>query len=49
VALPILVTNSTQYGVLLAGTLISLIPVYIVYIFFHRKIEGALLAGSIKV
>jgi multiple sugar transport system permease protein len=49
VALPILVTNSTQYGVLLAGTLLSLIPVYIVYIFFHRKIEGALLAGSIKV
>lgn len=49
VALPILITNSTQYGVLLAGTLISLIPVYIVYIFFHRKIEGALLAGSIKV
>ena len=49
VALPILITNSTQYGVLLAGTLISLIPVYIVYIFFHRKIEGALLAGSVKV
>ena len=49
VALPILITNRTQYGVLLAGTLISLIPVYIVYIFFHRKIEGALLAGSIKV
>ncbi len=49
VALPILITNNTQYGVLLAGTLISLIPVYIVYIFFHRKIEGALLAGSIKV
>ena len=49
VALPVLVTNNTQYGVLLAGTLISLIPVYIVYIFFHRKIEGALLAGSIKV
>jgi multiple sugar transport system permease protein len=49
VALPVLITNSTQYGVLLAGTLISLIPVYIVYIFFHRKIEGALLAGSIKV
>lgn len=49
VALPILVTTSTQYGVLLAGTLMSLIPVYMVYIFFHRKIEGALLAGSIKV
>ena len=49
VALPILITNSTQYGVLLAGTLISLIPVYIVYVFFHRKIEGALLAGSVKV
>ncbi len=49
VALPILITNSTQYGVLLAGTLVSLIPVYVVYIFFHRKIEGALLAGSIKV
>jgi multiple sugar transport system permease protein len=48
VALPNLITNSTQYGVLLAGTLISLIPVYAVYIFFHRKVEGALLAGAVK-
>lgn len=48
VALPTLITNSTDYGVLLAGTLISLIPVYAVYIFFHRKVEGALLAGAVK-
>jgi len=48
VALPLLVTNATEYGVLLAGTLVSLIPVYIAYLFFHRKIEGALLAGSVK-
>ncbi len=48
VALPNLITNSTDYGVLLAGTLISLIPVYAVYIFFHRKVEGALLAGAVK-
>ncbi|MEY4320463.1 MAG: hypothetical protein RLZZ471_404 [Actinomycetota bacterium] len=48
VALPNLITNSTEYGVLLAGTLISLIPVYAVYIFFHRKVEGALLAGAVK-
>jgi multiple sugar transport system permease protein len=49
VALPTLVSDNTDYGILLAGTAIGLIPVYIVYIFFHRKIEGALLAGSIKV
>lgn len=48
VALPNLITNSTQYGVLLAGTLISLIPVYVIYIFFHRRVEGALLAGAVK-
>lgn len=49
VALPTLVSDNTDYGILLAGTVIGLIPVYLVYIFFHRKIEGALLAGSIKV
>lgn len=48
VALPLLVTNATEYGVLLAGTLVSLIPVYLAYLFFHSKIEGALLAGSVK-
>lgn len=49
VALPTLVSDNTDYGILLAGTVIGLVPVYLVYIFFHRKIEGALLAGSIKV
>lgn len=49
VALPTLVSQTnTQYGVLLAGALITMIPVYIVYIILNRRLEDALLQGAVK-
>lgn len=49
VALPGLVSeNFTQYGVLLAGCLITMIPVYVVYIALQRRVENALLQGAVK-
>lgn len=49
VALPNLVSQTdTQYGVLLAGALITMIPVYVVYIILNRRLEDALLQGAVK-
>jgi multiple sugar transport system permease protein len=49
VALPTLVSQTnTQYGVLIAGALITMIPVYIVYIILNRRLEDALLQGAVK-
>jgi multiple sugar transport system permease protein len=49
VALPNLVSQTdTQYGVLMAGALITMIPVYIVYIILNRRLEDALLQGAVK-
>ncbi len=49
VALPNLVSQTdTQYGVLLAGALITMIPVYVVYIILNRRLEDALLHGAVK-
>ncbi|GGF20813.1 carbohydrate ABC transporter permease [Subtercola lobariae] len=49
VALPGLVSQTyTQYGVLLAGALITMVPVYIVYIILNRRLEDALLQGAVK-
>ncbi|MDR2974500.1 MAG: carbohydrate ABC transporter permease [Propionibacteriaceae bacterium] len=49
VALPSLVSQTnTQYGVLLAGALITMIPVSIVYIILNRRLEDALLQGAVK-
>lgn len=49
VALPSLVDQTrTEYGVLLAGTVIALIPVYLLYTLMSRRVEGALTAGAIK-
>lgn len=49
VALPNLVSQTnTQYGVLLAGALITMVPVYIVYIILNRRLEDALLQGAVK-
>ena len=49
VALPNLVSQTnTQYGVLLAGCLIAMVPVYIVYIILQRRLEDALLQGAVK-
>ncbi|SDB85877.1 carbohydrate ABC transporter membrane protein 2, CUT1 family [Sanguibacter gelidistatuariae] len=49
VALPTLVSQtSTDYGVLAAGTLLTLLPVYIAYILLSRQMENALLQGAVK-
>ncbi|MFC8449007.1 carbohydrate ABC transporter permease [Kitasatospora sp. NPDC057223] len=49
VALPTLSqANASQYGVLAAGIVITLIPVYVLYAFFADKMEGAVLAGALK-
>ncbi|MFC8829532.1 carbohydrate ABC transporter permease [Streptomyces sp. NPDC057137] len=49
VALPTLsMANASQYGVLSAGIVITLVPVYILYAFFADKMEGAVLAGALK-
>lgn len=49
VALPTLITeNATQYGVLMAGTVITLIPVYLLYIFMQTRMEEALVQGALK-
>lgn len=49
VALPNLISQTnTQYGVLLAGALITMIPVYAVYIVLNRRLEEALVAGAVK-
>lgn len=41
-------TLSTDYGVLLAGALITMVPVFAIYIALQRRVEGALLEGSVK-
>lgn len=49
VALPTLISqNNTEYGVLAAGTLLTLIPVFVVYIVLQRRMEEALLSGAVK-
>ncbi|MGN9914212.1 carbohydrate ABC transporter permease [Phytohabitans sp. LJ34] len=49
VALPTLVTNvSAQYGLLTAGTVITLLPVYAAYLLLRRRMEQALLSGALK-
>ncbi|MFD7923037.1 carbohydrate ABC transporter permease [Streptomyces sp. NPDC059740] len=49
VALPTLQSNqATEYGVLMAGTALTLVPVYIVYVLLQRRMEEALISGAIK-
>jgi ABC-type glycerol-3-phosphate transport system permease component len=40
--------RSIDYGLIAAGVLISMIPVYIVFIFFQDKIMSGMLTGAIK-
>lgn len=49
-ALALLRANQRQidYGLIGAGVLISMVPVFIMFIFFQDKIMGGLLAGAIK-
>jgi multiple sugar transport system permease protein len=48
VAIPTLVGQSTQFGVLAAADVISLIPVFVVYTLLQRGSENALVAGAVK-
>ncbi|WP_126583642.1 carbohydrate ABC transporter permease [Tengunoibacter tsumagoiensis] len=49
VALPLLKTlNIVDYGLLTAGTLFTLVPVYLVYVLVQRRMQQALVAGFIK-
>lgn len=49
VALPTLQTEQApNYGLLMAGTVLTLIPVYILYAILQDKMEKALVEGSIK-
>ncbi len=49
VALPTLVTNqAAQYGVLAAGTVITLLPVYLCYLLLKKRMENALVSGALK-
>ena len=49
VALPTLkVDAGTDYGVLMAGTLFTLLPVYLVYTVLQRQMQLALLSGAVK-
>jgi len=49
VAVPALVSlHVTQYGVVSAGTVISMIPMYAVFVLLRRRMETAMLAGAVK-
>jgi multiple sugar transport system permease protein len=49
VALPTLISQTaTQFGVLMAGTMVALIPVYVAYIALNRRMEEAMLSGAVK-
>ena len=48
VALPTLISDATDYGVLAAGTVIALVPVYIAYAVLQRRMQDALTAGALK-
>lgn len=39
---------NTEYNVLMAGSLISMIPIIIIYIFAQRYFKGGMMAGGIK-
>ena len=40
--------RTVDFGLIAAGVLISMIPVYIVFIFFQEKIMSGMLAGAVK-
>lgn len=49
VAVPTLIgAQQTNFGVLAAASLLSLIPVFLVYVFLQRRMEDALVAGALK-
>lgn len=49
VAIPTLVSqNGTDFGVLAAATIVSVVPVFVVYAVLSRRMEAALLQGAVK-
>ncbi|MEM9134257.1 MAG: carbohydrate ABC transporter permease [Actinomycetota bacterium] len=49
VAIPnLVVQGTTEFGVLAAGTVISIIPVYVMYVLMQRRMESALTEGAVK-
>ncbi len=49
VALPTLRTGQVvDYGLLAAGILMTLLPVYLVYAFMQRRMREALVTGAVK-
>ncbi|GII57339.1 transporter [Planotetraspora thailandica] len=48
VALPTLVSDATNLGVLAAGTVLTVLPVYIAYSLMNRRMQEALTAGAVK-
>ncbi|GHJ43034.1 transporter [Catellatospora sp. TT07R-123] len=48
VALPTLLSDATDYGVLAAGTVLTLLPVYVAYSLSSRRMQEALTAGAVK-
>jgi multiple sugar transport system permease protein len=49
VALPTLVTNvAAEYGLLTAGTVLTLVPIYAAYLLLRRRMERALVSGALK-
>ncbi|MEV0568183.1 carbohydrate ABC transporter permease [Dactylosporangium sp. NPDC050588] len=48
VALPTLISDATNVGVLTAGTVLTLLPVYVTYALASRRMQEALTAGAVK-
>jgi multiple sugar transport system permease protein len=48
VALPTLISDATDFGVLAAGTVLTLLPVYLAYSVMSRRMQEALTAGAVK-
>lgn len=48
-ALPTLVsTSGTDYGILTAATVLTLLPVYVVYTVLQKRMQSALISGAVK-
>ncbi|HWM36577.1 MAG TPA: carbohydrate ABC transporter permease [Streptomyces sp.] len=39
----------TDFGVLAAGTVVTLLPVYVAYAFLQRRMEGAMIGSAVKI
>jgi multiple sugar transport system permease protein len=48
VAVPTLISDATNFGVLTAGTVLTLLPVYLAYSLLNRRMQEALTAGAVK-